>query len=76
MMQLIKKLSLFIDISHATMHFQEDQEELEHITKTELSKYEKERQSTQNLITKDVTEVDRSGLLSYLKRILTFRYIF
>lgn len=35
---------------------EEDQEELEHITKTELSKYEKERQSTQNLITKDVTE--------------------
>ncbi|XP_052815257.1 uncharacterized protein C20orf96-like [Mya arenaria] len=35
---------------------EEDQEELEHITRTELSKYERERQSVQNTITKQVTE--------------------
>ena len=35
---------------------QEDQEELEHITRTELSKYEREKQTTQNNITKQVTE--------------------
>lgn len=36
---------------------QEDQEELEHITRTELGKYEREKQMTQNSITKEVTEV-------------------
>lgn len=35
---------------------QEDQEELEHITRTELAKYEREKQMTQNHITKEVTE--------------------
>lgn len=35
---------------------EEDQEELEHITRTELSKYEREKQTTQNNITKQVTE--------------------
>ncbi|XP_045192365.2 uncharacterized protein C20orf96-like [Mercenaria mercenaria] len=35
---------------------EEDQEELEHITRTELSKYEREKQMTQNSITKQVTE--------------------
>lgn len=35
---------------------EEDQEELEHITRTELTKYERERQLTQNNITKQVTE--------------------
>ena len=38
-------------------NLQEDQEELEHITKTELTKYEKEKQTIQNEITKTVTEV-------------------
>ncbi|XP_060552705.1 uncharacterized protein C20orf96-like [Ruditapes philippinarum] len=35
---------------------EEDQEELEHITRTELSKYEREKQTTQNNVTKQVTE--------------------
>lgn len=35
---------------------EEDQEELEHITRTELAKYEREKQMTQNHITKEVTE--------------------
>ncbi|KAK3086840.1 hypothetical protein FSP39_024293 [Pinctada imbricata] len=35
---------------------QEDQEDLEHIVYTELSKYEKERVRNANLITKDITE--------------------
>ncbi|KAL4235076.1 hypothetical protein ACF0H5_006714 [Mactra antiquata] len=35
---------------------EEDQEELEHITRTELGKYEREKQSVQNHITKEVTE--------------------
>ncbi|KAH3774489.1 uncharacterized protein C20orf96-like [Dreissena polymorpha] len=39
-----------------TITYDEDQEELEHITRTELSKYEKEKQMTQNKITKQVTE--------------------
>ena len=36
---------------------QEDQEDLEHIVYTELSKYEKERIKNANIITKDITEV-------------------
>lgn len=35
---------------------EEDQDELEHITRTELAKYEKEKQTVQNEITKSVTE--------------------
>lgn len=35
---------------------EEDQDELEHIIRTELGKYEREKQTTQNIITKDVTE--------------------
>ncbi|WAR12242.1 hypothetical protein MAR_026422 [Mya arenaria] len=41
---------------HVLLNYKEDQEELEHITRTELSKYERERQSVQNTITKQVTE--------------------
>ena len=46
--------------------FQEDQDELEHITRTELAKYEKEKQTIQNEITKTVTEVWSRGYKTFI----------
>lgn len=46
------------NFTQTVLYLQEDQEELEHIIRTELTKYERERQSVQNCITKQVTEVE------------------